>query len=99
MIQTSLEVISIVITMLMIIHALLLVTGREKYSFIEMENYDLFFHRHVFNMINKKIRIKFLLFNVMIMILSLNAFYMLNFTLAFLIFILPFLILEIYNNK
>ena len=93
------EFISVILVTMMLSHIILLITGNEKDSFIEITNFDLFFHRHVFNMITHRPRSQFILFLTIDVALSSLSILSTNFVLGILVYYLPFLILKIYNSR
>lgn len=93
------EFISVILVTMMLLHIILLITGNEKDSFIEITNFDLFFHRHVFNMITHRPRSQFILFLTINVALSSLSILSTNFVLGILVYYLPFLILKIYNIR
>lgn len=93
------EFISVILVTLMLSHIILLITGNEKDSFIEITNFDLFFHRHIANMITLRPRCQFILFLTIVIILASISILSTNFILGILVYYLPFLILKIYNIR
>ena len=93
------EFISVILVTLMLSHIILLITGNEKDSFIEITNFDLFFHRHIANMITHRPRSQFILFLTIVIILASISILSTNFILGILVYYLPFLILKIYNIR